>query len=88
VQYTAGPSYSVVARGVPLLHLVLNTCSHARGIRPKSEVAVTQVPTGILAVTVSHPKGGAAAAGTGREESMDCVAGDLLAKARPNTLPD
>ncbi len=44
-----------------------------------------QVQTGIQIIMDTQPKGGAPAGGTSREEAVDRIAEDLLAKAR-NTL--
>ena len=61
--------------------------------RPLAEVALAQgwvaakqVQTGMQIIMDTQPKGGAAAGGTSREEAVDRIAEDLLAKARLPTL--
>ena len=53
----------------------------------KTQLIVMQVQTGIQIIMDTQPKGGAAAGGTSREEAVDRIAEDLLAKARLLTLP-
>ena len=56
--------------------------SRAAVMPPKTCVAIMQVQTGIQIIMDTQPKGGAAAGGTSREEAVDRIAEDLLAKAR------